>query len=309
MRKKLWKVMNMNKLSYMLILVHIIICIIIVILNKINIIKSPALKIPILFFVPLLGLLMLIIDEYFYRKNLSGLKKLDIDNLKIKDEYYKSIRINQGKNDDVTVPLEEAMLINDSSISRALMLDIIHNDSDSFIPLLQKIRMKDDTEITHYSTTTLAELQGDYERRINTLASRQLNYELLLELIILLEEYIHSGLLSENILLINRKKLSSYLEKAISLNNNKWDKKKLIIYIENKIALNEYADIEKLIDLSMTKWGNDERIFMLRFKYYWKQRNEKEMKRTLKIIEESDLYLSKSAKQWYKFWSDINYES
>jgi len=301
--------MNMNKLSYMLILVHIIICIIIVILNKINIIKSPALKIPILFFVPLLGLLMLIIDEYFYRKNLSGLKKLDIDNLKIKDEYYKSIRINQGKNDDVTVPLEEAMLINDSSISRALMLDIIHNDSDSFIPLLQKIRMKDDTEITHYSTTTLAELQGDYERRINTLASRQLNYELLLELIILLEEYIHSGLLSENILLINRKKLSSYLEKAISLNNNKWDKKKLIIYIENKIALNEYADIEKLIDLSMTKWGNDERIFMLRFKYYWKQRNEKEMKRTLKIIEESDLYLSKSAKQWYKFWSDINYES
>lgn len=309
MRKKLWKVMNMNKLSYMLILVHIIICIIIVILNKINIIKSPALKIPILFFVPLLGLLMLIIDEYFYRKNLSGLKKLDIDNLKIKDEYYKSIRINQGKNDDVTVPLEEAMLINDSSISRALMLDIIHNDSDSFIPLLQKIRMKDDTEITHYSTTTLAELQGDYERRINTLASRQLNYELLVELIILLEEYIHSGLLSENVLLINRKKLSSYLEKAISLNNNKWDKKKLIIYIENKIALNEYADIEKLIDLSMTKWGNDERIFMLRFKYYWKQRNEKEMKRTLKIIEESDLYLSKSAKQWYKFWSDINYES
>lgn len=309
MRKKLWKVMNMNKLSYMLILVHIIICIIIVILNKINIIKSPTLKIPILFFVPLLGLLMLIIDEYFYRKNLSGLKKLDIDNLKIKDEYYKSIRINQGKNDDVTVPLEEAMLINDSSISRALMLDIIHNDSDSFIPLLQKIRMKDDTEITHYSTTTLAELQGDYERRINTLASRQLNYELLVELIILLEEYIHSGLLSENVLLINRKKLSSYLEKAISLNNNKWDKKKLIIYIENKIALNEYADIEKLIDLSMTKWGNDERIFMLRFKYYWKQRNEKEMKRTLKIIEESDLYLSKSAKQWYKFWSDINYES
>ena len=67
---------------------------------------------------------------------------------------------------DLIVPLQEALLINDASTRRQLIMDILYHDTGEYVDVLNRARMNDDVEVVHYATTAMVELQKDYEERL-----------------------------------------------------------------------------------------------------------------------------------------------
>ena len=72
---------------------------------------------------------------------------------------------------DITniVPFQEALLLNHSGIKRELIIDVIFESPDQFVPLLHQARFKTkDVEVVHYATTILSELTAKYDERFTS---------------------------------------------------------------------------------------------------------------------------------------------
>ena len=75
---------------------------------------------------------------------------------------------------DITniVPFQEALLLNHSGIKRELIIDVIFESPDQFVPLLHQARLNEDVEVVHYATTILSELTAKYDERLRQLEER-----------------------------------------------------------------------------------------------------------------------------------------
>ena len=120
---------------------------------------------------------------------------------------------------DLMVPLQEALLMNDASTRRELMMDILYDDVGEYVEVLKNARMNDDTEVVHYATTAMVELQKDYETKLQKQKEAFALEEdagLLDEYIQTLEKYVESGLLEGNMLKNRRLELCGLLERKLT---------------------------------------------------------------------------------------------
>lgn len=116
---------------------------------------------PIVFFIPVFGFLCLFVLEWESRGDQESKREVGIEKLKINDEIHRSILMEEEPARDLIVPLQEALLINDASTRRQLIMDILYHDTGEYVDVLNKARMNDDVEVVHYATTAMVELQKD----------------------------------------------------------------------------------------------------------------------------------------------------
>ena len=157
-------------MDFLVVLIHLIICIVIFLLMKQGKIKSSMVVYPAVVLVPVCGLVLLVIEEYRVRNTKQKERQVGVESFKISDIRYKRIVVDDDSNETITVPLEEAISVNNASVRRKLMMDILHRNPEEYIELLQMTRTADDTELTHYATTTMMEIQNKYELEIHKLS-------------------------------------------------------------------------------------------------------------------------------------------
>ena len=157
-------------MDFLVVLIHLIICIVIFLLMKQGKIKSSMVVYPAVVLVPICGLVLLVIEEYRVRNTTQKERQVGVESFKISDIRYKRIVVDDDSNETITVPLEEAISVNNASVRRKLMMDILHRNPEEYIELLQMTRTADDTELTHYATTTMMEIQNKYELEIHKLS-------------------------------------------------------------------------------------------------------------------------------------------
>lgn len=292
-------------MEYILVIVHLIICLVMCLLIKLRVLNTSASMLPALFLLPVFGALLIISQEYHERKNKMGSRDIGMDNMKVSDVKYQSIATSDNSNVNIAVPLEEAILVNDSGTRRRLMMDILQHNPKEYVYLLQKARMSDDTELTHYATTTMMEIQSSYELRINELeeklSKRSEDRAVLREYRKELQEYLKSGLLSGSILSIYQDKLSMVLLKLKTLRPD--NKRYALEYIENCIERKLYEEVETQLIEAKEKWSEDERIYQDFVQYYWESGQGIKIKEVLNGIKEKEVYLSFEGKKWFEFWN------
>ena len=142
-------------MDFLVVLIHLIVCIVIFLLMKQGKIKSSMVVYPAVVLVPVCGLALLVIEEYRVRNTTQKERQVGVESFKISDIRYKRIEVDDDSNETITVPLEEAISVNNASVRRKLMMDILHRNPEEYIELLQMTRTADDTELTHYATTTM----------------------------------------------------------------------------------------------------------------------------------------------------------
>lgn len=157
---------------------------------------------PLVFFIPVFGFGCLLILEWETRKGKETGKEAGIEKLKINDEIHRSILMEEEPAHDLIVPLQEALLINDASTRRQLIMDILYHDTGEYVEALNRARMNDDVEVVHYATTAMVELQKDYEEKLR---KQRLDWERKKDSPALyaayrqtLEAYVDSGILEGN---------------------------------------------------------------------------------------------------------------
>jgi hypothetical protein len=258
----------------------------------------------IIVFVPVSGLLIVLVNYIKSARNKVGIRQIGMEKIKVADVKYKRIEVSSDKDDKKVVPLEEAAIINDERTRRTLMLDILRKNPEEHIELMQRARLMEDTELTHYATTTMMELQSNYEHVIRELEEKrnklQNDPNILKKLRRELKRYIDSGLLTGNVLTIYRQKLDDVLENLLVLEPD--NKKYYLDKIDNSLNQGKTEGVKKELDYAEKKWPDDERVYRLMIDYYQNTHQGDKIQEVLRKLEENNIYLSSEGKQWFSFW-------
>lgn len=291
-------------MDFLVVLIHLIVCIVIFLLMKQGKIKSSMVVYPAVVFVPICGLVLLVIEEYRVRNTTPKERQVGVESFKISDIRYKRIVVDDDSNETITVPLEEAISVNNASVRRKLMMDILHRNPEEFIELLQMTRTADDTELTHYATTTMMEIQNKYELEIHKLSEEikenPKELQVLKKYRKVLLKYIDSGLISGKILEIYRAQLDDILRKLCEmLPENR-------VYfqddIRNQIALGKNDNIDGQIMDMINRWPDEVQVYQIYVEFLWKSNRGDEIPGVLNRLKEGNVYLSSEGKAWLEFW-------
>ncbi len=288
-----------------LLVVHLLICLTVYLLTRFHVLRSSQLVLAIVLLVPLWGLLCLVVLELQVRLRKEGGREVDLEKMLVNDEIHRSILMDEDTGADQVVPLEEALLVNDATTRRDLMMEVMYADPGDYVSQLQAARMNDDTEVVHYAVTALVELQKEYDLQFQRLervmALDPEDGSTLNEAISLMERYLGSGLLEGNARLIQLENYSDLLARRLESGETPalLEKK-----VDADLQLGEYdkagEGIQKLID----GWPQDERGYLYRIRYYAQVKDRQGIDRTLQAIGEKHVYLSPNGRDEVAFWQD-----
>lgn len=169
----------------------------------------------------------------------------DLDWLNQKEDFEK-LNFSSYLSPEETIPLEEALLINDPKKRRLLMMNILRSDPMKYLDLLLVARFNEDSETAHYATATIMEIQRQFQlesqRMQQELADDPQNPSKHRDYIDLLSRYCDSGLLEGQLLYRQQLVLKKALEKAPEISE---DPSILRIKIRNCLALKEAEEAKR----------------------------------------------------------------
>lgn len=254
---------------------------------------------------PIVGFLLWCAEYLIVLNEKDNSKSLDLEKLKITDERYRRVEADESRSNSMVVPLEDAMVVNDTMLRRSLMLDILHKNPEEYLHLLEKASHSDDVEITHYATTTLSEIQREYEIQIQKCMRRYKKYpndmDNLSEYKECLIKYTGSGLISGVVLLMQRRNLIDVLK--VLLDQEKTSREDIYSYIETNMDVEDYQEAERVLSQFETKCKDDLKYYQLAVRYYWETENTEEIAKQLQKIVDRKVYLNKEGKAWFEFWN------
>lgn len=297
--------MTFRVLFWIFLILHVLVCIAVYICLRLRILKFTEQLFPILVFVPFWGFCIAVIAEWNTRRNKSGSRVIALEELHAGADDYRMLHVEEEEAIQEIVPLEEAILINDTETRRKLMLDILHQNPAQYIQLLQQARLNDDIEVTHYASTAMMEVQREYELELQK-QEKQLNQtpddeKALMNCIQTLRRYIDSGLIDDEVLYIQRKRYADLLSKRMEQAPDG----KFIFYAaaDNYLELEDYSAGHSLIDKVLEKWPEDENAWFLKLKYCQATNDGALLTQTVREIRRRNIYLSPAGKQTLQFWS------
>lgn len=289
-----------------LLALHIGLCCIVGILYMRGIIKIRSFLLPTVFLVPIVGIILLGQEIWIDKKGKLGKREIGLEKLKIQDVMYQRLEVSNDINKDITVPLEEAILINDAKVRRKLMLDILHRNPEKNIQLLQKASMTEDTELSHYATTAMMNIQSHYELEIHEMEEKSKEFpddvRLFRAYRRMLKRYINSGLIAGTILKVYQTKLDSVLQNLIRM--EPLHENYHLDYVYNRISMGAIEKLDDKMVFIIEHWPEDEKVYKIRLALAEKRRDGEMIQRIMEEIREKDVYLSSSSKEWFRFWSD-----
>ncbi len=295
---------------WLLLLLHLLLCLIVYILIKIRILKSTSMIMVFVLFIPIFGFLCLIFLEFASRGDLEAKIEVGVEKLKINDEVYRSIIQDEDSTRNLVVPLQEALLMNDATVRRQLIMDILYSNVGEYVDVLMAAKSNDDSEVVHYATTAMVELQKDYEEELR---QRRLDWEadegdwLLLDAYVrTLERYVDSGLLNGNMLRGWQVILSDLLSRQME--EEQWTEEERLRLCQKKFEVDmdiqDYAAADAGVQLALERWPDQEEGYLMKIQLALAHKDISEIHRTISALEEGGIYLSPNARQALRFWKD-----
>ena len=178
--------MDSNRIGIVLVAVHIICCILIWLGIRSHLLKVKSYLMPVAFFVPVWGMLCILILHFQILIHADKSKSVGMEKLQIDNEIFKTIPVENDDEQKEIIPLEEALLINDPKVRRNMMMDILNSNPEEYLELLNRARMNEDVEVVHYAATAMAELSKQYDFELQ---KREMRYSANTEDAEILDDY------------------------------------------------------------------------------------------------------------------------
>lgn len=289
-------------IGYLLLILHLFCCVVLYLLIKTKRIQVKREVVPILFFFPLWGELCVLFLHFMVKTNTQGKGIFEKRRMKIDREIYESIQIDPEREEDV-ISLEEALLINDSSIRRALIMNISNQHSNESLTLLNQARLNDDVEVVHYAATAISELSREYDLRLQKLESEYHLHpedkDVLNRYTLFLDEYINQNMMQGQFMLMQRIQFEELLKKEMEQHD------RLDLYekrIHNEFEINFYNEAAELLEQMKEKWPRLEQTWLLQIEYFARQMRGDKIQKTIEEIKEQNIYLTLSGRKMIEFW-------
>ncbi len=258
--------------------------------------------ISVVFFIPFFGALSAVIITSLKNKGKIGDRN---DRLEVMRDY---ITLNEERSIPVAesgniVPLEDALIMDDSSVRRSVILDVLMSESRGYMSVFDQARMNDDVEVVHYATTAMAEMSKKYELGIQEFDAKYTenpdDRELLDEYIDFMEQYLSSNLLQGQLLEIQTNTYQHLLHrKAMTYR----DKKSLSKLISSFLDYSQLNMADKALGLMEKEWPDSTDTWKLRFRYYYETGAVNKMKEMMDKVVGSGEFYPKEIKDIVSLW-------
>lgn len=230
---------------------------------------------------------------------------IGVEKLRLESELYKSVDVDSTNNSHKLVPMEEALIINNSKERRSLIMDILNDNPREYIEFLQKAGNNDDTEVVHYAVTAMVEISKENDYMMQKLERRYEknpdDYNLLCEYTDFLWDCLEQNLMQGQVEIVNRNLFDKICRKKLMFHETKED---YIRLIKNNMSLGNYTQAGSDLDNMDTLWHETEEIVLLRLNYYAAMGQGKNITKLIDEIDREHIYLSASAKEEIAFWKE-----
>ena len=283
-------------------IIHLCIVLLIFILMSKNIIRVDSIMLTLVLCIPVWGVLAAVFISIIEYRGKSGQKKKDLEALSGAGISKESIPTPIGESENI-VPLEDALIMDDPSIRRSVMMDVLMQDASSYIPVLNQARMNDDAEVVHYATTAMASLSKEYELKLQDLSSQYaenpMKEGLLDEYIDFLDSYISSGMISGQFLEIQQRTYQQLLTEKANVAQKIEDYAALArSFLETK----DYSQADVVLSAMEKNWPENDTCFLLRFRYYYETGSGSNINRMIKMVTEGEGFYSRKVRNVVDFW-------
>ncbi len=292
-----------------LLFIHAVVCCVVAILMWQGIIRAPGTFLVVVVLVPVVGLVSMLFVDLTLRRKPDPQAGEGVLNVGKGTTPFGMITVD-GSDAQPVVPLEEALFINDARTRRAILQDILRRDPSRYVELLKVARLNDDMEVTHYATTTMMEIQRDFELSLQRLdkeiKSGRDDGEASDLSIELLDRYVSSGLLEGYPQQRMRLRYLEALEQKTELSES--DRQILMRLVENRLALAEYDNAANDIDRVVSRWPADEEAWLLGLRITVEGRNKQALDSWLVRMVESPVVWSAKGRDILDFWRSARLE-
>lgn len=257
-------------------LIHICLCLLIFVCMRSGALKAPMSMFPLVACIPLWGALCVVAAEGVSRSRQKG-RQTDRRNTgqvepslpSEEDRLPSSPAPSRSTKKEFSgldvVPLEEAMLVNDPPTRRKLIMEVLRGAPALDLSMLKEVGFMGDTEVTHYATTVMVEMQEEFEADLllkkNRWQSDPNSTEATEQYAASLQKYIESGLLEGSILQHRRTQYANLLDALVSQAPD--DRQLFIQWADNRIMLGKGKETRRAIEDALQRWGADERLLTL----------------------------------------------
>lgn len=288
-----------------LLLIHILVCIFVGIGIFFRIFHSSWSAFFLVMLVPFWGIGTFLLLELSLRNQKDGIP-VGLERLTTNDEIHRSILMDEDALKEEIVPLEEALILNDSHVRRELLMDVLYSDPGEYVEQLKEARMNHDPEVVHYAVTALVELQKEYDLKFQKLDRRYKknpeDMEILDEYLNLLENYTASGILEGNLLKVQKQRLCELLNEKIRRipDIKELYRKKAEVCLE----LGEYEDAYSAGKEMTIRWSTQEDGYLILIQYFAAVQNRRELDNTIEKMRKKEVFLSEKGKEVIRFWDE-----
>lgn len=217
-----------------------------------------------------------------------------------------AIKKLEAKNEMNVVPLEEALLVNDLSTRRRIMIDLLKQDSLDYLEVLRMAVSNEDTETSHYAVSAIMEAK----RKLTlTLQELSVKYEenkddphLLRSYADVLKSYMRSGFFDERTLMKHNHTYAMVLDRLVELVPESADA--YVEKIDADLDLGDYAAAERTAARFLEQFPRSEEAYLCLMKVYFTVRAVDQLKTTLEDLKKSPIRLSSRALTMVRFWSE-----
>lgn len=233
-----------------------------------------------------------------------GKPPIDGEWMKRNEENYQSI-MSVSSQAAQTVPLEEALLINDPQKRRALMMNMLRSDPRKYMDILLVARFNEDQETAHYATATLLEVQHQTQLELQRLQARIKRHpaddDARAKYIWALQEYCDSGLLEAQLLRHQRLLLAEALE---AMRERAQTPEFLCLEVRNHLNLEVPSKARDCAQYMLDKWPLDERSWLEMMRVCVETRDKPGMDRLLDLTKDVKIEWTSAGYERLKYWTN-----
>lgn len=290
-------------IAAVLLLIHTLVCLVLSTLVKLGMLPVRGHMLPAMVLVPLWGPLLLVLcarGEAFG----DALEDGTLESLRLNDEIRRGMQVQVREGDAGVVPLEEALIVNDPSDRRRLMLSMLTEEPDAYLAQLQAAKLNDDVEVAHYAATAVAQISKESDLKLQQLErafkadpSAQ-NLDAYCDY---LGEYLASGLAEGRVEQIQRQQYARLLARRCE----REDGAALRIRYATALAdAGELDEAEAVITQLVAEVPDDQEAWMLCLRLAVMRRDGEAVQQVIDAIDNQHVYLSAENREKLAFWRD-----
>lgn len=206
-----------------------------------------------------------------------------------------------------SISIEEALLVNDVSIRRKVLIDVLKEDAMQYIDVLKIAVINEDTETSHYAVTAVVEVKRKLTLLMQKLEveynQNRTNSEIVKAYAHIIQEYLQSGFLDKH---SKEKYQVQYIAlMAQVIDNGDATAETFIEKFQMELALQDRIAAEDTMQLFKLCYPKNEHAYISAMKLYYEMHAIERLLMELKALKAAPITFSSETMNYVRYWSEV----